>query len=300
MRHPPPHQHVRPLREGCPELTSGTFLGRKRLHLGKLFERFSVEAITPSRLSGKSVKFNVYLSRIEDAPLRTLFKTTHRSFVFAKHRSEIATYRLSRLLFMDSVPPAALAKLSSDYLHKLLIKHDMLEQADLFKKEVFRSEDIIDGALIFYVEGAQEFQLSFATLKSIGDTKSTTSPAQIERARQLSDMLFLDFLTNNYDRFSGGNILQKGDRLLLIDNGAAFGPERPWKRAWRYQTLRYLQRLRRSTWEALMALTKEDLATCLGEFLSTKEQQALLERRTELLMHIETLKLRSGDRVFLP
>jgi hypothetical protein len=128
-----------------------------------------------------------------------------------------------------------------------------------------------------------------------------------DRAAELSDMLVLDFLTNNIDRWGGGNgnvlTLGAGGPLVMLDNSAGFsrGPHRRSLMDGRFFPC---QRFRKRTIDALerfdvaafgAALARDPL----GPFLDAYLLAGLAERRTAVLAHVADLRARFGDAATL-
>ncbi len=135
------------------------------------------------------------------------------------------------------------------------------------------------------------------------------SPDEPERAAELSDLVVFDYLTQNTDRWGGGNanVLTRGHggRIVFLDNAAGF-PDTPSVSSGLMDArLRVLQRFRRRTVAALRALdvarfaqrlAGEPLAPILGE-----RQIAQLEtRRRTVLERVAELEARFGSAAILP
>lgn len=131
----------------------------------------------------------------------------------------------------------------------------------------------------------------------------TPEPSRSDLPGALSDMLVLDYLTLNIDRFGGGNgnvlTLGKGGPLIFLDNAAGFsvGPHR---RNLPDQRFFPCQRFRKSTIDALEALDisafharleRDPLAPLLSDSLL----QGLAERRRAVLDHVSALRKKHGD-----
>ena len=114
-------------------------------------------------------------------------------------------------------------------------------------------------------------------------------------AQQMADLLAMDFLANNWDRFSGdvslwgANCHVEPGGIVAIDNGAAFPPWHT-KRVWR--RLRLTQRFSRSFVNALRRLEYDPTLERLFPSANkdeTKRFDIFWERRTELLEYVDTL-----------
>jgi hypothetical protein len=146
------------------------------------------------------------------------------------------------------------------------------------------------------LRGGQEFDLG-------GDWKwwlargGNIPEGRTADAADLSDMLLLDWLTLNTDRWTGGQIRRQGSMegpLVLIDNAAGFGPN--WQnntgRVW--PAFQLAQRFRAPVVERLRALGDEALDEQLADVLDCDQLQGLRERRDRALAHIAELLGRFG------
>ena len=137
--------------------------------------------------------------------------------------------------------------------------------------------------------------------------ESTPQPDRPELAAELSDLLLLDFLTLNIDRWGGGNgnVLTLGPigPLVYLDNAAGFsrGPHRrslmdgrfyPCQR-FRKRTIGALERLDVAAFGAQLARDP------LGPFLDAYLLAGLAERRAAVLAHVAELRARLGDSAVL-
>jgi hypothetical protein len=131
-------------------------------------------------------------------------------------------------------------------------------------------------------------------------------PDDAERAAELSDLVVFDYLTQNTDRWGGGNanVLTRGPggRLVFLDNAAGFPDIASVSVPLADARLRVLQRFRRRTVEALRAfdvrayarrLESEPLAPILTERMLAQLEQ----RRRVVLERVAELQRRFGDAV---
>ncbi len=124
-------------------------------------------------------------------------------------------------------------------------------------------------------------------------------------ARDTSNLVVFDWLTANFDRWSGGNVgwdrLRK--RLLYLDNDGAF-LERPPREA--LEKTRHLltgiDRFSRLLVTKIRAMTEESLARVLGEeapgtpFVGAKAVEGIVQRRKELLSIIDEKIAKNGEK----
>ncbi len=134
-------------------------------------------------------------------------------------------------------------------------------------------------------------------------------PDDPERAAELSDLLVFDYLTQNTDRWGGGNanVLTRGPggRIVFLDNAAGF-PDTPNETNGLMEArLRVLQRFRGRTIAALRALDVAQFARRmeaepLAPILNARQLAQLETRRRTLLERVAALEARFGDAVRLP
>jgi len=137
--------------------------------------------------------------------------------------------------------------------------------------------------------------------------KSVPEPGREGLPAELSDMLVLDYLTHNIDRWGGENVnlltLGKGGPLIFLDNGAGFfhGPDR---QGLMEDRLKVQQCFRRNTLDALEKLDVEALgkamaADPLGPFLDAKLLAGLEVRRRALLDRATAMMRTHGEDAVL-
>lgn len=267
-----------------------------------------VERIERNR-GGSTVSFRVWLAGGQ----RGLFKPQQRSEV-ANYRAELAAYRLSRLLGLHRTPPACGRTMPRDRLQRIADASGDPAFSQRVMTELLGRGDAVPGAMLFWVPGALEPVPGadrYAALLGIG----ALDPADRALAADLSALLLFDFLTDNVDRWSGGNILrqraapgQPPGAMLFMDNGASFSAlhdgmgARPQDQAAR---LDRVQRFPRAFVAAMRALTPESLRAAvgrdpLGPCLSDLQIAAVIARRDRLLRHVEATVAARGEAEAMP
>lgn len=129
-------------------------------------------------------------------------------------------------------------------------------------------------------------------------------PARAELAAELADLVLFDFLIDNADRWGGNftNVRTRGadGPLVFLDNAGGFHRGRePDARA--LAQLHTVQRMRKSTIEALRSLRIEELREAMAEdplapVLDDVHFRQLRERRQLILRHADEMSDRFGDR----
>lgn len=267
-----------------------------------------VERIERNR-GGSTVSFRVWLAGGQ----RGLFKPQQRSEV-ANYRAELAAYRLSRLLGLHRTPPACGRTMPRDRLQRIADASGDPAFSQRVMTELLGRGDAVPGAMLFWVPGALEPVPGadrYAALLGAG----ALDPADRALAAELSALLLFDFLTDNVDRWSGGNILrqrtppgQPPGAMLFMDNGASFSAlhdgmgARPQDQAAR---LDRVQRFPRALVAAMRALTPETLRAAvgrdpLGPCLSDLQIAAVIARRDRLLRHVEATVAARGEAEAMP
>jgi hypothetical protein len=122
-------------------------------------------------------------------------------------------------------------------------------------------------------------------------------PDHPDRAGELSDMLLLDFLLLNLDRWGGGNgnvlTVGVGGPLIFLDNAAGLSAG-PHRRSLPDKRFFPVQRFRKPTIEALRALDLRALARRLEQdqaapLLTVQQLEGIGLRRQAALAHVEAL-----------
>lgn len=269
--------------------------------------RGRIKRLYVSPYGGMSIKFMFRFA----GGHRAIFKP-NQTRSSARYRAEIAAYRLASHLGVDMVPPACERTLTLKALHRATAHPRFKALRRRMDQELNVSRGgYVRGAAIHFVPRVRETQLEtnreWHEWFRIG---ATIPRAQRRRVRALADILMLDLLFHNPDRFTGGNLLEAlpSRRLLMIDNGASFRNVAHLDRNYHQASLKIMQRVRRVTYRRMLRLDTETLARVVrrplgygGSFLSRREQRALLKRRELIRAHVEGLIQTHGrKKVFLP
>jgi hypothetical protein len=258
---------------------------------------------------GSTVSFRLRLAGGQKA----LFKPQQQASV-ANFRAELAAYRMSRLLGLHRVPPAC-----GRMVPRALLQHTADASGDAaFSQRVLTEllgrADAVPGAVLFWVPGQLDEVPGNETYATLLDLAQPLAPEREGLAADLSKLLVFDFLNDNVDRWSGGNILQQRasagappSAMLFMDNGASFSAihdglgARPVEQARR---LAAMGRFSRSLIDRVRALTADSIRAAmsddpLGACLSDTQIQAVLTRRDLVLARVaEVLRSHTEREVF--
>ena len=216
--------------------------------------------------------------------------------------AEVAAYRLSRQLGMNRVPPSCRRSATRDEL--LGAEGVTADFRTRVRDEVpFDADGSVTGMAMYWVpelRGGEEFSLDGDESEWKGWVmRGGNIPEGREAdAAALSDMLLLDWLTLNVDRWTGGQIRRQGSMqgpIVLIDNAAGFGadPDAETGRVW--SPFRLAQRFRPTVVEALRALDDAAIDELLGDILDSEQLRGLRERRDRALERIDQLIGQFGE-----
>jgi hypothetical protein len=225
-----------------------------------------------------------------------------------RYRGEIAAYRLGRALGIENVPLAMPRAFLVSELAAALGGSETAAGKLLADEVVADARGEVRGALIPWIAGLQFLALDAEPLRSEWRTwlarTGSVPEGRRKRAAQISTMIVFDYLTGNWDRWSGGNIGtdETGETLLYIDNdGAFFDPPPPEPLARQRALLREDARFSRSFVDALRRLEPEVARAALGEdapgepLLSSRILAGLEERRKEVLAMVDADVIRDGQ-----
>jgi hypothetical protein len=239
-----------------------------------------------------SVVFKIELTNGKKAA----FKPASRRGPF-RYKGEVAARRLGLALGLSNVPRAFVRTFEASALTGA--KH-----AD----EMIVTSGHVKGALIPWIDGlelvALETAPTAANWKRWLRRGEPIPEDQRELARQISTLIAFDFVTGNWDRWSGGNvgIDKKTGTLLFIDNDGAFFEIPPADALRRNRTLvEGVDKLSRGFVQRLRALDDEELARAIGEeeagvpLLSAKALGGVSLRRRELLAIVDRKLSDAGD-----
>jgi hypothetical protein len=281
---------------------AGTFMGiRDEL----LLDRMRTGDVARAKLNkgGSSISF-----RLEFADgSRAAFKP-EQSWPQTVPRKEIAAYRINRWLGFNHVAPATQRTLHRDDLVGKLPPEAAFEATRINNEVLFDDEGFVRGELSFWIPVIVDSQLdhddnvdNWTRWMTVGEEIPRD---KVDMMAQLSSLLVFDMLTNNSDRFSGGNLMTSPDGRVLfwMDNTFGFQVEPEGHQKCR-QWLQKSQKFSRKMVAALRKLSLPALRRALEPepgLLSEAEMRSVVARRDVTLRYIDDLiRQYSQDKVLV-
>ncbi|MBX3188431.1 MAG: hypothetical protein KF819_15545 [Labilithrix sp.] len=221
-----------------------------------------------------------------------------------RYKGEIAAYRLGVALGIDNVPEAYFRTFSHAAFASAA--GATTPSGELFVKEAIADKDgAVRGALIPWIDDldfiAFEKEPWWTRWRTWLRRDEPIPEDQKDLARQASNLVVFDFLSGNWDRWSGGNVGWNKERakLLYIDNDGAFFEVPPRDAlAKNEKLLRAIDRFSRSFIAKIRELDDGALAKIFGDeregapLLSPKALAGVVDRRRQLL---EILDAKASD-----
>jgi hypothetical protein len=273
-----------------------TFLGRGHGELLGDVGEAAVVRVVPNK-GGGGLSFRLDLA----AGTRACFKpdqinrqTTPRKEVFA--------YRLARLLGRNNVPPTCLRSLHRDELLGRLPADLAFFLPRILAETIFDEHGATTGSASAWVPILVDSELDTrAGMRRWWHALCVDAPLDADQKvyEELSALLLFDVTIDNFDRFSGNNLLfPEGSGLLLwMDNSIGLGEGRePHPRC--RDLLARCQRFPRSFVDALRSLDRRAMNLCLSpehDLLTETEIDAVLHRRDVAIAHVDTMIGRFGE-----
>jgi hypothetical protein len=214
-----------------------------------------------------------------------------------RYKGEVAAYRLARLLEIPNVPRAFFRTFEARTLAAA-------KGAD----EMIVKDGVVKGALIPWIPDLGFLALEQAPLS--GEWKqwlrkgATIPDDKRALAVQISTLVAFDYITGNWDRWSGGNVgLDKATgALLYIDNDGAFFEVAPQDGLQRNKKLLAgIDRFSFALVARLRSVDEAEITRAVGEespgvpLLSPKALAGVITRRTELLEVIDARLKANGE-----
>jgi len=281
---------------------TGTFLGMQD---ELLIDRMRSAEIVQAKLNkgGSSISFRLDFadgSRAAFKPEQINPQTVPRK--------EVAAYRINRWLGFNMVPPATMRTLHRDDLIGKLPPEAAFLATRINAETTFDAEGFTRGEVSYWIPVILDSHLdtldnvlNWWRWMTIGEE---IPPERVNLMEQLSSLLIFDLLTNNSDRFSGGNLMtsKDGKALFWMDN--TFGFQIEPEGHLRCRT--YLFRCQKFSRKMIARLRRFDL-TALKQALSPEpgvlseaEMASVIARRDVALRYVDGLITQFGaDKVLI-
>ena len=234
--------------------------------------------------------------------------------IHSQPRREIAAYRINRLLGLQSVPPAVGRRFRfSDIV-------DHLESATHRKRVVAEGAPEKDGTVLaelsWWIPVLEEARIQGFAIDSTDGVvtwkryikQGRPVPADVaDIVAQVSELVLFDFVINNMDRWSGGNVKasEDGRVLYFMDNTMSFGDDdnghtktRTYLERAEKFSRRMVEQLRRLERDELEAALTSDIEP-FEELLTDAEIKSVIARRDYALRYIDRLIEKHGEEAVL-
>jgi len=218
-----------------------------------------------------------------------------------RYRGEIAASRLGAALGLSNVPHVDPVSLPAASLRAVLPDFDAKALPD--------EDGRVRGAMWTWNPNYEIVPLETPAARAgwepwLTDARTPVPPDQRDLASALSTLLAFDFVTGNWDRWSGGNVARDSatHMLLYVDNdGAFYDPPPADSLATQLALLRRVVRFSRAFVTALRALDEAKLHTIFGEeppgapLLTDRVIAGVDARRKTLLDVVDRRLKQAGD-----
>ena len=276
---------------------AGTFLGMKD---ELLLDRMRSQPIAKAKLNkgGSSISFRL---DFEDGS-KASFKPEQINPQTVP-RKEIAAYRINRLLGMNHVAPATHRTLNRDELVGKLPPEMAFFEKRINAETIFDEEGFTRGEVQYWIPvivdshlDTLENVLAWWKWMTVGEE---IPPDKVQLMEQLSSLLVFDLLTNNSDRFSGGNLMTSPDGKMLYWMDNTFGFQVEPEGHVRCRT--YLFRAQKFSRKFIDAVRRMDLTSLRAALevepgmLTDAEMRSVIARRDVALKYVDGLITQFGE-----
>jgi hypothetical protein len=265
-------------------------------------------------VAAKSIGHTSYVLKVTlESGMVGVFKPrSHRYLGDRRYRGEIAAYRLASALGLRNVPHAVPRAFAAAALRDACGSTPGAAE-QLGREALVDADGMVRGAFIHWIDDYRALPLEDAAWRSrwepwLMDPAAHVPTDQRSLAGAISTMIAFDYLTANWDRWSGGNVARAGAEgdLLYVDNDGAFY-ERPPPDSLEHQLvlLRRVVRFSRGFVAALRAIDGPKLFEAFGEerpgdpLLSEAVIAGVEERRRAILRLVDDRVARSGEQATL-
>jgi hypothetical protein len=180
---------------------------------------------------------------------------TVEMYFLDSYKADIATYKLSRLLGMEMIPPG-----------------------------VERQVDGQDGVVRLWIEDLE----SYADWIEEGNTGT---PDSLYLRRQVKDQIAFDLLIRNTDRNQGNINWDPDENLWMIDQTRSLARDA----TLRDREAKKFEGCSRALFEAIRSLAPSDVERELSPYLGSFEIKALMKRRDKLIKLIDAEIQKKGE-----
>lgn len=246
---------------------------------------------------------------------RAAFKP-EQTWTQSRPRKEIAAYRIDRYLHIGRVPPAVARSFEVDAVLDGFPAENRRIGAARVREEGIARGGRLAGSASWWIPEITGARINGFDVDSTDGVVTWRRMLQVgaridEEDRwlveQLSTLTLFDFVIDNIDRWTGGNvrIAPGGRELFFMDNTMSFTPDKLGHRKGQI----YLERVEvfsRDLVGRLRAMTEDDLHAIMDPdhepfeyLLSDKEIRATLARRDYAIAYIDRLIARHGDDAVL-
>jgi hypothetical protein len=234
----------------------------------------------------KSIGHTSVVFKIEQTDGRKIVWKPDSRLGPGRYRGEIAAYRLATLLGIDNVPPALPLDIERDELARAALGDAKAKQ--LFDEQVVFDGEVAHGSFTEWIDDYTVLPLETESQWRGWLKKDAAIPDdKTERAREASTLILFDYVTGNWDRWSGANVGSSNGRMLYVDNDGAFFESPPKSALARNKReLAGVDRFSKAVVEKVRSVSDEEIAKTL-DILSKKAIDGVLARRKEALVIIE-------------
>ena len=171
------------------------------------------------------------------------------------YKADIATYKLSRLLDMEMIPPGVERQVGDDV-----------------------------GVVRLWIEDLESYDEWI-------EEGNTGTPDSLYVQRQIKDQIVFDLLIRNTDRNRGNINWDPDENLWMIDQTRSLARVAEL----RDKEAKKFKGSSRALYEAMMALEASDVERELGPYIGKFELKALMKRRDKLVKLIDTEVKKKGE-----
>lgn len=297
---------------GAASIACGVFLVAASVESARASNVVLDAAAHARPVAAKSIGHTSYVLKVRfEGGLVTAFKP--RSTLplgRTRYRAEVAAFRLARELGLSNVPEAKAEILRAPELAAAFATPE--GGREFAAKALPDPDGALPGALFPWIDDYAVVPLENREWRAkwmawLTDPASEPAGPDQTLAGSISTMLAFDYLTANWDRWSGGNVAQHATtgELLFVDNdGAFYDPPPAASLAMQRERLRRVVRFSRSFVRALRLLSDARMHEALAgtteqPLLSDRVIAAAMARRDTLIAVIDARIALAGESATL-